>query len=42
VKCLARAVQWSEQLKELCAHSGDQRTELEAEAYAAQMRGVCE
>lgn len=37
---LQRAVKWAEQLQTLCAARGDARTGLEAEAYAAVMRGT--
>ena len=36
---LAKAVAWSEKLASLCAERTDQRTELEAKAYAAFMSG---
>jgi len=36
---LAKAAQWSAKLAALCAKRGDQRTELEANAYAAFMSG---
>ena len=39
---LHRAVEWGEKLRDLCADTADDRTMLEAEAYAAWMAGTLE